>query len=102
MNKCNLVEPCIKLVMNQRLKEYNNILVHDNYVSFNTKMIIFLTMCIGLFLYVTRISKPSPEDMIKANIEKYTYVQDKVKYLSNRKETWNNHPELMTLSNSKI
>lgn len=101
MINCNLVEPYVKQIMNNRLTEHNNILLHNHYISFNTMMMMILVACTGIFLYVTRTHKLSPEDIRHNNIQKYKYIKDKAKYVQNRKETWNNHPELLTLSGTK-
>jgi hypothetical protein len=101
MINCNLVEPYVKQVMNNRLIEHNNKLLYNHYLSFNTIMMIILFVFTGIFLYVTRSHKLSPADIKNKNIQKYKYIQDKAKYVQNRKETWNNHPELLTLSGIK-
>jgi len=96
MYKCNLVEPCIKKIINNNIREYNNRLEYRHYLSFNAIMAIVLTSVIFIFLYVTRRYKPTNDDIRENNLKKYTYIQDKFRYVNNSK-AWNDHPEIPTL-----
>lgn len=100
MYNCNLVEPYIKNVINQRIAEYNNIINYKSYISFNMIMAVSLTIGIIIFLYTTRLYKPTRDEIRENNIKKYTYIQDKVKYL-NTTRAWNDHPEIPTLYGTK-
>jgi hypothetical protein len=100
MYNCNLVEPYIKNVINQRIVAHNHMIEYKGYMSFNAIMSVILIGGIIIFLYTTRLYKPTNDEIRENNIKKYSYIQDKIKYVSTTR-AWNDHPEIPTLYGTK-